>query len=176
MKYCDVLYAGSLMWGSVDVQQCSPYFNHCRIHNGSWNGINFNGEHLTIDSSSIKDCAKRGIHAVTIVSSGFREAGAEGAALAGDLIEVEIRDATSLWGRLTDETEAVLQRELGDERVSVTSIGPAGENLVRGSGILGDCGNAAAGCDTAIGPPRPWNSLSNVSLSSERRKYGSTSR
>jgi Secretion system C-terminal sorting domain len=62
MKYCDVLYAGSLMWGSVDVQQCSPYFNHCRIHNGSWNGINFNGEHLTIDSSSIKDCAKRGIY------------------------------------------------------------------------------------------------------------------
>lgn len=60
--------------------------------------------------------------------------------------KVEIRDAAFLWGRFTDETEALLQDELGDERVSVTSIGPAGENLVRGSGILGDCGNAAAGC------------------------------
>ncbi|MGL4597435.1 MAG: T9SS type A sorting domain-containing protein [Bacteroidia bacterium] len=62
MKYCDVRYAGSLMWGSIDIQQCSPYFNHCRILDGSWSGINFNGDHLTIDSSSVRNCAKRGIY------------------------------------------------------------------------------------------------------------------
>ncbi len=62
MKYCDVRYGGSLMWGSVDIQQCSPYFNHCRVLDGSWCGINFNGDHLTIDSSSVRNCAKRGIY------------------------------------------------------------------------------------------------------------------
>lgn len=62
LKYCDVLYGGSLMWGSVDIQQCSPYINHCRIMNGSWCGINFNGVHLTMDSSRISNCPKRGIY------------------------------------------------------------------------------------------------------------------
>lgn len=62
MKYCDVLYGGSLMWGSIDIQQCSPYFNHCRITNGSWCGINFNGDHLTIDTTLIRDFPKRGIY------------------------------------------------------------------------------------------------------------------
>lgn len=62
MKYCDVLYGGSLMWGSIDIQQCSPYFNHCRITDGSWCGINFNGDHLTIDSTRISNFPKRGIY------------------------------------------------------------------------------------------------------------------
>jgi hypothetical protein len=62
MKYCDVLYAGSLMWGSIDIQESSPYLTHCRIKNGSWCGINFNGDHFRIDSSAIRDCAKRGIY------------------------------------------------------------------------------------------------------------------
>lgn len=62
MKYCDVLYAGSLMWGSVDIQQCSPYFNHCRISDGFWCGVNFNGANLTIDSSLISNFPKRGIY------------------------------------------------------------------------------------------------------------------
>lgn len=64
MKYCDVLYGGSLMWGSIDIQDCSPYLNHCRIALGSWCGINFNGDHLTIDSSRITDLPKRGIYFV----------------------------------------------------------------------------------------------------------------
>lgn len=62
MKCCDVLYAGSLMWGSIDIQQCSPYFNHCRITDGSWCGINFNGERLTVDSTVIRNFPKRGIY------------------------------------------------------------------------------------------------------------------
>ena len=46
---------------------------------------------------------------------------------------------------MTDETEEILQRELCDDKVCVASIGPAGENLVRGSAIFGDCGQAAGG-------------------------------
>ena len=59
--------------------------------------------------------------------------------------EVELRDAEFLWGLPTNRTEERLQAELGDPRVRVVSIGPAGENLVRGSGIFGDCGQAAGG-------------------------------
>jgi len=59
--------------------------------------------------------------------------------------EAEIRDAGSIWGKTTFETEEILQRELGDNRVEIASIGPAGENLVRGSCVLIDCCKAAGG-------------------------------
>ena len=57
----------------------------------------------------------------------------------------ELRDASSIWGKTTYETEAILRQELGDDRVEIASIGPAGENLVRGSSIISDCAKAAAG-------------------------------
>jgi aldehyde:ferredoxin oxidoreductase len=59
--------------------------------------------------------------------------------------EAEIRDARSVWGKTTYETEETLLEELGDNRIEVASIGPAGENLVRGSAIIGDCAKAAGG-------------------------------
>jgi len=42
---------------------------------------------------------------------------------------VEIRDASQLWGKGIFETEALLNKEHG-EQAAVLSIGPAGENLV----------------------------------------------
>ncbi|MDO8567317.1 MAG: aldehyde ferredoxin oxidoreductase C-terminal domain-containing protein [Dehalococcoidales bacterium] len=57
----------------------------------------------------------------------------------------EIKDAAHLKGKDTTETEAALKKELGGERnVSVISIGPAGEHLVRLAGIVGDTGHIAA--------------------------------
>jgi aldehyde:ferredoxin oxidoreductase len=50
--------------------------------------------------------------------------------------EAELRDATHLWGRITGEVEAQLKQELGDERIEVLQIGPAGENLVRFAAIM----------------------------------------
>jgi len=58
---------------------------------------------------------------------------------------VEIRDASLIWGKTTYETETMLWEELGDNRVKVASIGPAGENLVRGSCIIGDSAKVAGG-------------------------------
>jgi len=58
---------------------------------------------------------------------------------------VELRDAGSVWGKTTYETEEILQRDLGDDSIEVASIGPAGENLVRGASIIVDCAKAAAG-------------------------------
>ena len=43
--------------------------------------------------------------------------------------EVEIRDASKIWGKGTFETETLLKEEVDDEDVQVASIGPAGENL-----------------------------------------------
>ncbi|MFQ5616000.1 MAG: aldehyde ferredoxin oxidoreductase family protein, partial [Anaerolineales bacterium] len=45
--------------------------------------------------------------------------------------EAELRDASHLWGRITGETEAILKEELGDDKIEVLQIGPAGERLVR---------------------------------------------
>jgi acetyltransferase len=47
---------------------------------------------------TITDCAKRGIHAVTIVSAGFREAGAEGAALEQDCLNIARAHGVRLLG------------------------------------------------------------------------------
>ncbi|MCJ7829876.1 MAG: aldehyde ferredoxin oxidoreductase family protein, partial [Desulfobacterales bacterium] len=45
--------------------------------------------------------------------------------------EVDVRDAAHLWGRNTGETQSRIRAELGDPRIRVACIGPAGENLVR---------------------------------------------
>jgi len=41
--------------------------------------------------------------------------------------KAELKDATHLWGRDTVETDEIIKDELGDKRVKVTCIGPAGE-------------------------------------------------
>lgn len=58
---------------------------------------------------------------------------------------VELRDASHLLGKDTWETDTLLHEELGkkERELSVFSIGPAGENLVRFAGIFGDKGHAA---------------------------------
>lgn len=48
---------------------------------------------------------------------------------------VELRNASSLWGLDTFETQTALQNELEDPDVQVVCIGPAGEKLVRISTI-----------------------------------------
>ena len=59
--------------------------------------------------------------------------------------QVEIRDAGRLWGKTIFETEDLLRQELGDERIEIAAIGPAGENRVRGSAIMIDTAKAAGG-------------------------------
>ena len=56
----------------------------------------------------------------------------------------ELRSASGLVGKDTLETESIVKHELHEETVSVYSIGPAGENLVRFACILGDEGHAVA--------------------------------
>jgi len=56
---------------------------------------------------------------------------------------VEFRDATHLWGRITGDVEETIIEELGDPRIKVTQIGPAGENLVRYACIVNDLNEVA---------------------------------
>ena len=59
--------------------------------------------------------------------------------------DAELRDASSVWGKTTYETEEILREELGDNRIQVASIGPAGENKVRGSIVFSNPGKVAGG-------------------------------
>ncbi len=42
---------------------------------------------------------------------------------------VELRDASHLWGKLSSEAETNLKKEVGDDTARVAVIGPGGENL-----------------------------------------------
>jgi aldehyde:ferredoxin oxidoreductase len=55
---------------------------------------------------------------------------------------VEIRDASSLWGKTTGETLDMIREMHADSGLHTLSIGPAGENLVRGACIIQDKGRA----------------------------------
>jgi len=58
--------------------------------------------------------------------------------------QVEIRDASKLWGEDTRETERLIKRELGDEeKISVACIGPAGEKMLHGASIKNDRNHGA---------------------------------
>ena len=50
--------------------------------------------------------------------------------------EVEIRDASHIWGLTTGEAEDVIKGELGDEKIEVLQIGPGGEKLVRFAALI----------------------------------------
>ena len=57
--------------------------------------------------------------------------------------EIEIRDGQKLKGLDTVKTQKKIRLELGDEKVQVACIGPAGENLVRYSAIRSGMKNSA---------------------------------
>jgi aldehyde:ferredoxin oxidoreductase len=56
----------------------------------------------------------------------------------------EIREATGIWGKDTADTADLIREELGDRKIRVACIGPAGEKLVRVASIITDKGRACA--------------------------------
>lgn len=57
--------------------------------------------------------------------------------------EVELRDASHLWGKTTKETQETIQQELGDKRIRMAMIGPGGENLVKYACVMNELKDAA---------------------------------
>jgi aldehyde:ferredoxin oxidoreductase len=57
--------------------------------------------------------------------------------------KTELRAASHLWGKNTEECQEAIRKELGDDRVQIACIGPAGEKAVRFASIIS--GKRAAG-------------------------------
>ena len=56
--------------------------------------------------------------------------------------EVEIRDASKLWGMITGDSQEAIKEELGDDRIRVLQIGPGGEKLVRYACLINELKHA----------------------------------
>jgi aldehyde:ferredoxin oxidoreductase len=64
----------------------------------------------------------------------------------------ELRNAKNVWGHGTEETEKILQEELGDPRIQSACIGQAGENFVRYAAVMTHgCAAARAGLGALMG-------------------------
>ncbi|HLA28349.1 MAG TPA: aldehyde ferredoxin oxidoreductase family protein [Syntrophales bacterium] len=57
--------------------------------------------------------------------------------------KVYIKNAAHLWGKDTCETTSLIREELGNPKVRVAAVGPAGEKLVYFAGIFNDGHNVA---------------------------------
>jgi len=62
--------------------------------------------------------------------------------------QVEIRNAEHIWGKTTWETLDILRKENSDPDLHTISIGPAGENLVKGACVIQDKFRAFGRCGT----------------------------
>jgi aldehyde:ferredoxin oxidoreductase len=59
---------------------------------------------------------------------------------------IELKDASDLWGKGVFETQERIKTKLGDEKIKIALIGPAGENLVSYASIMNDQDRAAGRC------------------------------
>ena len=57
--------------------------------------------------------------------------------------EIEIRDASNVWGKSVTDTQWAIRKEMGDEDIKFAVCGPAGENLVRYANVMTGIKNSA---------------------------------
>ncbi|NHJ21604.1 MAG: aldehyde ferredoxin oxidoreductase [Candidatus Lokiarchaeota archaeon] len=55
---------------------------------------------------------------------------------------IEFKDASSIWGKDTYESQSILKSQLNNDKIRIATIGIAGENLVKYAGIFNDEGRA----------------------------------
>lgn len=79
----------------------------------------------------------------------------------------ELRDAAHLWGMITGEAEASIQKELDDDKIEVLQVGPAGEKGVRFAGIF-SMSNRANG-RTGMGAVMGSKNLKAVAVRGKKR-------
>ena len=80
--------------------------------------------------------------------------------------QAEIRSAPHWWGKITGDVEDGLRQELGDDKIEVMQIGPAGEKLARISNIINMC-NRANG-RTGMGAVMGSKNLKAIAISGSR--------
>jgi aldehyde:ferredoxin oxidoreductase len=82
--------------------------------------------------------------------------------------EYELRDARHLWGKITGEVEASIKEELGDNRIEIAQVGPAGEVGVRFAAII-NMSNRANG-RTGMGAVMASKNLKAIAVRGKRGK------
>ncbi len=75
---------------------------------------------------------------------------------------IELREATHLWGKTTWDTARMIKDEIGDPFIQVICIGPAGENLVRFANIM--CPTKKAAGRTGMGAVMGSKNLKAVAV------------
>ena len=85
--------------------------------------------------------------------------------------DVEIREASHLWGKNIGDTEDLIQQELKDTKIRVSGIGPGGENLVKYACIINEKRHAAG--RTGMGAVMGSKNLKAVAVRGEKsdQKY-----
>jgi len=63
--------------------------------------------------------------------------------------EIEIRDASHIWGKTTWETDKIVKGEIGDPDIQMCYIGPAAENMVHAAPLIS--GLTHSGCRSGFG-------------------------
>jgi len=111
------------------------------------------GRHCVVTKSPLT-CLETTSHAGGYWGSELKFAGYDGIIVEGqsekpvyvfiDDEEVQFYKADGLWGRDTIQTDALIKRQLGDDKLNIAYIGPAGENLVKYASIQNDQQRAAA--------------------------------
>jgi aldehyde:ferredoxin oxidoreductase len=81
--------------------------------------------------------------------------------------EYELRNASHLWGKITGEAEAAIKEELGDDKIEVLQVGPAGEAGVRFAAII-NMSNRANG-RTGLGAVMGSKNLKAVAVRGKNR-------
>jgi aldehyde:ferredoxin oxidoreductase len=96
----------------------------------------------------------------------MRNAGADAIVFTGQAAEpvylwlhdgqAELRPATHLWGKVTADADRMLKKEIGDEKIEIAQIGPAGENRVRFAAIMNmvNRANGRTGMGAVMGSKR----------------------
>ncbi|MGA1861897.1 aldehyde ferredoxin oxidoreductase family protein [Deferribacter thermophilus] len=75
--------------------------------------------------------------------------------------KVEIRDASHIWGKTTDQTEDIIRNEFHQD-AKIASIGPAGEKLVKFACVINDKHRAAG--RTGVGAVMGSKNLKAVAI------------
>jgi aldehyde:ferredoxin oxidoreductase len=81
--------------------------------------------------------------------------------------EAEIRDASHTWGKFSKETQEEIRRELGDDRIRIALIGPAGERRVKVACILNELKHANG--RTGLGAVMGSKNLKAIAVRGKKR-------
>jgi len=80
--------------------------------------------------------------------------------------ELELRDATNLWGLDVAEAHKGIHKELAEKKVRTALIGPAGEHMVSYASIINDLSHAAA--RSGIGAVMGSKMLKGIAVNGDR--------